>query len=191
MGLNLGYMLMQMIAILLLPIGVYRYARLWVGERAASYAGVGGVFIGSLSFLVYDAGQPSTTVAAPLYLNALPYFYEWSREGRWRSLLKGIVLIMAAAAAHHVTLIFIGVFFVLPLFALAIKDRKRDGVNASTGAVVARAAIFALLALAAIAAVLLPYWIAIYHHSINQSPIPHPTHVHSLSPKQYRLTHVT
>ncbi len=189
MGLNLGYMLMQMIAILLLPIGVYRYARLWVGERAASYAALGSVFIGSLSFLVYDAGQLSTTVAAPLYLNALPYFYEWSREGRWRSLLKGIVLIMAAAAAHHVTLIFIGVFFVLPLFALAIKDRKRDGVNASTGAVVARAGIFALLALAVIGAVLLPYWIAIYQHPIKQMPIPHASRENYLSSMEYSLNY--
>jgi len=63
MGLNLGYMLMQMIAILLLPIGVYRYARLWVGERAASYAALGSVFIGSLSFLVYGAGQLSTILS--------------------------------------------------------------------------------------------------------------------------------
>src|SRR5262249_46280382 len=38
LGLKLAYMVVQFIAILLLPIGVYRYARIWVSERAASYA---------------------------------------------------------------------------------------------------------------------------------------------------------
>ena len=38
MGLNLAYIFVQLIAILLLPLGVYKYARIWVGERAASYA---------------------------------------------------------------------------------------------------------------------------------------------------------
>ncbi len=75
MSLNLAYMLVQFIAIALLPVGVFRYARIWVSERAASYAAVGSIFLGSLSFLVYGSGQLSTTCAAPLYLNALPYFY--------------------------------------------------------------------------------------------------------------------
>ena len=105
-GLNLAYMLVQFVAILLLPIGVFRYARIWVDERAASYAAVGSVLLGALAFLVYNAGQLSTTWAAPLYLLAMPYYYEWARESRWASLLKGLVLLFAAAAAHHVTLIF-------------------------------------------------------------------------------------
>src|SRR5512141_3027207 len=75
MSINAAYMLVQMIAILLLPVGMYRFARLWVEERAASYAALGSVLLGSLSFLVYQSGQLSTTMAAPLYLNALPYFY--------------------------------------------------------------------------------------------------------------------
>ncbi len=114
-GLNLGYMLVQMAGILLLAVGVYRYARLWVDERSASYAALGSVFLGSLSFLVYQAGQLSTTVAAPLYLNALPYFYEWSRRSKWRPLIKGLALTLAGAAAHHVTLLFGAVLFAIPV----------------------------------------------------------------------------
>jgi hypothetical protein len=173
MGLRLAYMLVQCIAILLLPVGVYRYARIWVGERAASYAAVGSVLLGSLSFLVYQAGQLSTTWAAPLYLNSLPYFYEWSRESKWRSLLKGLVLICAAASAHHVTLIFGSVLFSLPVLVTAVMDRNRDGAGSSVGGVVARAAIFGALALAGIGLVLLPYWIALYQNPIKQMPIPH------------------
>src|SRR5262249_30161157 len=162
MGLNLAYMLVQLIAVLLLPIGVYRYARIWVSDRAASYAAIGSVLLGALSFLVYQAGQISTTSAAPLYLNALPYFYEWSREGKWRALLKGLVLMCAAAGAHHVTLIFGSVLFALPVLATAIMDRKRDEAHASVSGVVARGLIFSGLAIAGVLVVLLPYWIALY-----------------------------
>ena len=81
MGLDMAYMAVQMIAILLLVVGVYRFSLLWVSPRAASIAALASVFLGSESFLVYYAGQLPTTTAAPLYLIALPFLYEWLRHG--------------------------------------------------------------------------------------------------------------
>src|SRR5205807_3254877 len=130
MGLSLAYMLAQFVAILLLPLGVYRYARIWMGERASSYAAVGSIFIGSLSFLVYQAGQLPNTLAAALLLNACPYFYEWARDANWRSMLKGLALVLASAAAHHVTLLFGAVLFAVPVLFTAVIYRKREGVDA-------------------------------------------------------------
>lgn len=173
MGLNLAYMLVQFIGICLLPIGVYRYARIWVGERAASYAALGSVLIGSLSFLVYQAGQLPSTWAAALFLNALPYFYDWSRESKVAPLLKGLFLTFAAAAAHHVTLIFGAPFLSLPVLATAILDRKKDRSNASVTGVTVRAVVFGLLALVGVGLVILPYWLEILQHPIKQMPIPH------------------
>ncbi len=46
MGLNFAYMFVQLIGIVLLVIGVYRYASLWVSERAASFAAIGSIFLG-------------------------------------------------------------------------------------------------------------------------------------------------
>jgi hypothetical protein len=181
MGLNLAYMLVQLIAILLLPVGVYRYARIWVSDRAASYAAVGSVLLGSLSFLVYQAGQLSTTWAAPLYLNALPYFYAWSREGKLRSLVKGLVLILAAASAHHVTLLFGSVLFALPVLITAILDRKRDGADSGPVGVVTRGIIFGVLSVVGVGLVLFPYWSALYHNPIKQMPIPHASRENFLS----------
>ncbi len=57
MGLKMAYMLVQFMAILLLPIGMYRYAAIWVDEVSASYAALGSVFLGSLAMLVYQSGQ--------------------------------------------------------------------------------------------------------------------------------------
>ena len=85
MGLKMAYMFVQFLAILLLPIGMYRYAELWVDEISASYAALGSIFLGSLSMLVYQSGQLPTTAAAALTLNALPFFYIWLEKGEsWR-----------------------------------------------------------------------------------------------------------
>lgn len=171
-GLNMAYMLVQLIGVVLLPVGVFRFARLWVSERAASYAALLSVFLGTVAFLVYSAGQLSTTVSAPFYLLALPYFYEWLRWGRGRALAKGVVLTLVAASIHHVTLLFGAILFAAPVLMLAWMDRRaeRDGGGL---AVLGRAAVFTALSAIGVAIVLLPYWISILQHPIEQVPIPH------------------
>ena len=172
-GLNMAYMLVQLWAILLLPVGVYRFAKLWVDERAASYAALGSVFLGALAFLVYQAGQLATVASASLFLNALPYLYEWSTQSDFRSLIKGIAVSLAAAAAHHVTLIFGLVLFAGPVLWLACIDARENRARGSVAAVISRAASFAVVAGIGIAVVLLPYWLALIQHPIRQMPIPH------------------
>ena len=173
MGLKMAYMLVQLIAVLLLPVGVYRFARIWVEDRAASYAALGSVFLGALAFLVYQAGQLATVTSAALYLNALPYFYEWTTEARGRALLKGVAVSLCAAAAHHVTLIFGLVLFAGPVLWTAYLDARDERVSGSIAGVLSRAAVFGALVGAGVAVVLLPYWLSIIQHPIHQIPIPH------------------
>ena len=170
-GLTEGFMLVQLIAVLLLPVSVYRFARLWVDDRAASYAALFSVFAGVVAFLVYSAGQLPTMMSAPLYLLAVPYFYRWSHGSDWLGLLKGIVLTVAAACAHHVTLLFGSVLFAAPVLWLAVRDSHHQG--RSSAATVIRGIVFAALAALGIAVVLSPYWISIIQHPILQMPIPH------------------
>jgi len=169
-GLHMAYLLVQLVGVLLTPVSVYRFARLWVDERASSYAALFSVFVGAVAFLVYSAGQLPTTLSAPLYLLALPYFYDWSRSADGRALIKGVVLTLAAGAVHHVTLIFGSLLFAIPVLWLAVIDR---GEERSAAAVISRAAIFAVFAAAGLGIVLLPYWISIVRHPIEQMPIPH------------------
>ena len=172
-GLKMGYMLVQLIAVLLLPVGVYRFARIWVDDRSASYAALGTIFLGALAFLVYQAGQLATVTSAALYLNALPYFFEWSTKGSGRSLIKGLAVGLAAAAAHHVTLIFGTVLFAGPVLWVACMDARDDQTRGSLAAVVSRAALFAVLIAIGVGIVLLPYWLTLIQHPIHQIPIPH------------------
>src|SRR3954468_7976689 len=155
LGLEYAYMAVQLVAILLLAVGVYRFSLLWVTPRAASFAALASVFLGSESFLVYSAGQLGTTSAAPIYLNALPFLFEWIRYGRWRAFLKASVLFAAAAAAHHATLLFGSILFAVPILALAFIDR-RDGEETSAAAVAVRAVAITVIVGAVIALVLLP-----------------------------------
>jgi hypothetical protein len=172
-GLKMAYMLVQLIAVMLLPVGVFRFARIWVEDREASYAAVGSVFLGALAFLVYQAGQIATVASAALYLNALPYFYEWMTEGGFRSFIKGLVVSLTAAAAHHVTLIFGLVLFAGPVFWTACLDARDERVAGSIRGVISRAAAFAVAVGVGVGIVLLPYWLAIVQHPIHQIPIPH------------------
>ena len=188
LGLNLAYMAVQLAAILLLVLGVYRFARLWVSPRAASLAALASVFLGAESFLVYSAGQLSTTAAAPLYLNALPFLFEWVREGKGRSFLKGAALFTAAAAAHHATLLFGSMFFALPVLALALIDRQ-NGERVSTSAFVARTIAITVVVGAAVAVVLLPFWIALIHYPVTQTPIPHPSRANYILSPQWGLNY--
>lgn len=188
LGLDMAYMAVQFVSILLLAVGVYRFSRLWVSERAASYASLASVFLGSESFLVYAAGQLSTTTAAPIYLNALPYLYDWVRHGNWRSFLKGFVLFTAAAAAHHATLLFGSMFFALPVLALALIDRE-EGERVSTPAFIFRTAAIGILVGLSIAAVLAPFWIALIHNPVTQTPIPHASRANYLLSPHWGLNY--
>ncbi len=185
-GLPMAFMLVQLIAILLIPVGVYRFSRLWVSERASSYAALLSIFVGAVPFLVYSAGQLPTTLSAPIYLLALPYFYDWSRSSDKRSLVKGVVLTLTAGAVHHVTLIFGSFLFALPVLWLAVIDRDEE---TSAGAVVGRAVGFAAIAAIGLGVVLLPYWMAIIQHPIEQIPIPHASRSNLLLNLNYAINY--
>jgi hypothetical protein len=187
-GLDLAYMAVQLISILLLVVGVYRFALLWVSPRAASFAALASVFVGTEAFLVYNAGQLGTTSAAPIYLNALPFLYEWIRHGRGSALLKALVLFATAAAAHHATLLFGSFFFALPVVALAFVDR-REGDAASTGSILVRTGTIVALVGAAVAIVILPFWIALIHYPVTQAPIPHPSRANYILTPIYGLNY--
>ena len=187
-GLNMGYMVVQLAAILLLVVGVYRFSLLWVSPRAASFAALASVFLGAESFLIYSAGQLATTASAPIYLNALPYMFEWIRHGRWKSFLKGVVLFVAAAAVHHVTLLFGSFFFALPVLALVFLDPEGGDPTPARSFVIRTVVIVAVVTIA-IAIVLLPYWIALFRYPITQTPIPHASRANYILSPQFALNY--
>jgi hypothetical protein len=188
LGLDLAYMAVQMIAILLLVVGVYRFSLLWVSPRAASIAALASVFLGSESFLVYNAGQLPTTMAAPLYLIALPFLYEWLRHGHARAFIKAAVLFIAAAAGHHLTLLFGSFIFALPVVGLALL-KDRNGERTSARMIVARTIGIVFVVSVVVGIVLLPFWLSLLHHPIDQTTIPHASRANFILSPQWGLNY--
>gem|GEM_PF-198955 len=172
-GLTWAYILFQFLMVMLLPLAVFRYARLWVSERAASYAALGSVFLGSLCLLVYQDGQIGTTSSTTLFLLALPFFYSWAVEGRFRDLAKALVIGLTAAAAHHATTLFGSVLFAVPVVWLAHQDHRKVRPSEPLSAFARRVVVFFVLAIPGLLLVLLPYFLALIKNPINQLPIPH------------------
>jgi len=172
-GLTMAYTIVQALIILLLPVGVYRYSRLWVNERASLYAAIASIFLGSLFQMVYQSGQINTTFASVMLLNSLPFFYVWIREGSGRAFWKGLAVFLVGCAGHHVSLIFSTPFFAIPVIWLALIDHREDRADATVGGVITRTLIFAALAIVGTLVVLYPYWVELYYNPIRQAPIYH------------------
>lgn len=172
-GLTNAFMLVQGTVILLLPLAVFRFARLWTDARTASYAAFCSAFLGSLCLLVYQDGQIGTTSSTTLFLLSLPSLYEYVLKGRTDDLIFGLVLWCTAAAAHHATLIFGTVFFVAPLVWQAFTKYREQNAGRSLREPLKRLAVAAGTAGLGVALVLLPYFSSLRKNPIKQIPIPH------------------
>ncbi|HLZ42135.1 MAG TPA: hypothetical protein VKQ11_14295 [Candidatus Sulfotelmatobacter sp.] len=172
-GLAYGFMVVLGAGILLLPIAVYRFSKLWVDERAASYGAFCSIFLGSLGLLAYHAGQIGTISATSLFLLALPFAYDYVVKGTKKDLWTGLGLSCTAAAAHHATMFFGLVFFIPPVFWLMLKDWRTANPECSISQPLRRMTLFAGLAAVAIALVLLPYLLILIKAPITETPIPH------------------
>jgi hypothetical protein len=167
MSVTLAYMLVQLCAVMLLTVGIFRYARLWVGDRSARIAAIAGIFLGSLGMMVYQAGDLPATLAAALMINGVVFFYRWVRDSSSISLLAAFFLTVAAGTAEHNTLIFGAPLFALPLMFLALMTKERVGHNegekASLVGVLFRTLAFVVIAGFAIAIILAPFWNTLLH----------------------------
>ncbi|MBO6790552.1 MAG: hypothetical protein JJ894_08455 [Dinoroseobacter sp.] len=178
--LRAAFVIVQLVGLLLLTIGLYRFSLLWVAPRAAGFAAIMLVLSSSISETVHLFGQLPTIFSLGIFLNGLPYVYRWIVFGRLRDLLSAVAFASATTAAHHVTTLFGGVLFVLPLGLQALKAYSEIRPGKSVlhkvfrfSAPLARGIILAVFMVLAIAVTVLPYWIWSINDPITQVPIPH------------------
>jgi hypothetical protein len=89
-------------------------------------------------------------------------------------MVKGLFILLAATAAHHVTALFGVILFATPVVILAWLDRH-EGADASTGGIFGRIALLGVLVAIGVGITLAPYWLALHANPIKQTPIPHPS----------------
>ena len=100
MPLRAAFVAVQLVALLLLTIGGFRFARLWVTARPAGYAAISLVLASSISETVHLFGQLPTTLSLGIFLNGLPYVYRWIAGGGWANFVAAVIFGAATTAGH-------------------------------------------------------------------------------------------
>ena len=121
----IGFMTVMLFATLTTTLGVYRFSRLWVDKRPATYAALLAVVSSSISETVHVFGQLPTMFVIGVMLNALPFVWRWVEDANTSDLFRGWALLMVAAAGHHVTTLFGMVFFSGPILATLLLRKFR------------------------------------------------------------------
>lgn len=195
-GLEFAYALVQLLGIVILVIGVYRFAAMIGSRRAAGMAALLGAVATGIGEAVHVFGQLPTICALGLLLNSLPHAHRWVATGGRRNLTAALGLLAGTTALHHVTTLFGAVFFVGPVIAAAVHERFRTPCPGESPHRPARVSLATFVPLAArrlrrvvsplarvlafgplVVAVLLlvvwPYWVWSSTDPIAQIPIPH------------------
>ena len=183
MDMRVAFIALQLIAVALLIIGVFRFSRLWVNDKAASYAAMLCAFSTSISETLHIFGQLPTVFSIALFLNAIPHISAWIEQGKKTDLLLAICLTAATTAVHHVTPLFGTVFFVAPVGLAAWlsnlnsrKETKPSGKLAIAkwaSPALLRGIFMGLCMLVLIVTIVFPYWHWSITDPITQVSIPH------------------
>ncbi len=120
-----GFVTVMLLSTVTTTIGIYRFSRLWVTERAALYAALLAVVSSSIAETVHVFGQLPTMFVIGIMLNALPFVWRWVEHADISDLFRGWALLMVAAAGHHVTTLFGMVFFSGPILATVLVRKFR------------------------------------------------------------------
>ena len=178
-SLRASFVVVQVFALVLLVVGVYRFSLLWVSPTAAGYAAMLTTTSTAVAETVHLFGQLPTTLSLGIFLNGVPSVFRWIRSGGWSNFTFGVLFAAGTTAAHHVTTLFGGVFFVLPasLHALnsvfldqnaTLSQRSLLGARA-----VGRGLLLAVFMVLMIVITVYPYWYWSITDPITQVPIPH------------------
>ena len=180
---RVAFIFMQLVAVALMITGIFRFSRLWVNDKAASYAAMLCVFSTSVSETLHIFGQLPTMLSIALFLNAIPHISGWIERGKKTDLLLAVILTAATTSVHHVTPLFGTVFFVAPVGVAAWlsnlsarKDAKPDGrvaIAKWAAPALVRGIFMGLCMLVLIVTIVFPYWHWSITDPITQVSIPH------------------
>ena len=174
MGLEMAYMFVQLIAILLLPVGMYRYARLWVDEcRPVMPRWARSFWVRWRCWCTSRASCRRRRGGADAERAAL--LLQLDPSGRFTALLKGRghSLGSGGGTSRHAFSSARSCSRCRCWLAILIDTPRLAKTNSLRWRNAGRAVVFAVVAVAGVAIVLLPYFIALLKNPINQMPIPH------------------
>ena len=102
-GLEFAYVIITFVLMVLLPIAVYMFSKVFISEEAAGYAAIISVFLPGILMSVYGWGQYTTIFSLVITLFAVPSFHKFVTKGGLFYFAELIFLFEVAIASHHFT----------------------------------------------------------------------------------------
>lgn len=165
-GVDAAFGLLLWIAVTLLPLGVYVFARIFVGNAAAGYAALGAAVLPSVYLTAHIFGQLPTLFGALTALFGAASLARYLKEGGLHNFALTIALSATAMAFHHATLLLqLALIFAVVLGSLLnhgdTKTRslfKKFPAISVSPRLVARLVLFMMAAIAFNLIVIWPFW---------------------------------
>jgi len=165
-GLDAAFALLLWIAVTLLPLAVYAFARIFAGKAASGYAALGAAFLPSVYLTAHIFGQLPTLIATVTALFGMAGLNQYLREGYRLNGMLAISLLATVMAFHHATLL------LLPWLILAITLRLLVDKQVNWQTLLSRLTVFGFFSVLVMLIVIWPFWGWGYTQSI-QTPIDH------------------
>ena len=151
-GIEPAFAAILWIAVTLLPLAVYSFARIFVGKTASGYAALGAAFLPSVYLTAHIFGQLPTLAGTATALFGMAALHRYLREGRILNGALTVALLSTVMAFHHATLL------LLPWLVLAIVSHLLITGQANWQTLGLRLFKVGLFSILAMLVVIWPFW---------------------------------
>jgi len=125
-GLELAYVTMTILLMILMPLGVYRFSKIFVSEEAAGYASLISVFLPGILLSVYTWGQYPTLFSLVVVLFVVPSFVRYLKVGGLLHLAESICLFEVAISIHFTGMIFAPLLLLVAFLTILVQKESNS-----------------------------------------------------------------
>jgi hypothetical protein len=121
-GLELAYAIITLVLMVLMPVAVFRFSKLFVSDDASGYAALTSAILPGILYSVYVWGQFTTIFGLVIALLTASSFYNYIKNGGFVAFAELVFLFEIGVAVHHFSgLIFSPLLLVVVLSSLVFK----------------------------------------------------------------------
>ena len=152
LGIDTAFALILWLTLILLPLAVYSFARIFVGRASAGYAALGAAFLPSIYLTAHIFGQLPTLAATVTALFSMVALSQYLRDGNRLNGVLAISLMSTVMAFHHATLL------LLPWLILAVASHLVITKQINLQTLILRLFIVSIFSALAMLIVIWPFW---------------------------------
>jgi hypothetical protein len=121
-GLEYSYQLLTLLLLILFPLAIYNFSRIFVSKNAAGYSSLLAISLPSVLTSIYIFGQFTTIFSLVLLLFSIHYFNMFVKQRGKLNYLISLWLLVASITSHNFTaFFFVPVIFATLLLSLTFK----------------------------------------------------------------------